>query len=77
MPTGRFLTVLRYVGNAMVIAGYFVLLYINMIWGLAICFSANVLLFPWAIKGRYWDVVVIAAFFAALNGSKLWMELVQ
>ena len=69
------LTILRYIGNALVIIGYFVLLYINMIWGLAICFTANILLFPWAIKGKYWDVVIIAAFFAVLNGAKFVMEM--
>ena len=71
------LTILRYFGNAMVILGYFVLLYVNLVWGLAICFTANVLLFPWALKGKYWDVVIIAAFFSALNGTKLIMELLQ
>ena len=73
----RALTSLRYVGNTLVIVGYFVLLYVDMIWGLAVCLSANVLLFPWAIKGKYWDVVVIAAFFSVLNGSKLIIELQQ
>jgi len=71
------LTTLRYLGNALVIIGYFVLLYINMVWGLAICFTANVLLFPWAVKGKYWDVVIIATFFSVLNGSKLVMELMN
>ena len=71
------LTTLRYFGNALVIIGYFVLLYIDMNWGLAVCFTANVLLFPWAIKGKYWDVVIIAAFFSVLNGSKLVMELMN
>ena len=71
------LTTLRYLGNAMVIIGYFVLLYIDMNWGLAVCFTANVLLFAWAIKGKYWDVVIIAAFFSVLNGSKLVMELMN
>jgi len=48
-----------------------------MNWGLAVCFTANVLLFPWAIKGKYWDVVIIATFFSVLNGSKLVMELMN
>ena len=46
-----------------------------MVWGLAVCLTANILLFPWAIKGKYWDVVIIAAFFSVLNGAKLLMEL--
>ena len=75
--TSRLLTTLRYIGNALVILGYFVLLYIDFKWGLAVCLTANVLLFPWALKGKYWDVVVIAAFFSVLNGSKLLMELIN
>jgi len=71
------LTTLRYIGNALVILGYFVLLYIDLKWGLAVCLTANVLLFPWALKGKYWDVVIIAAFFSVLNGSKLLMELIN
>lgn len=73
----RSLTALRYIGNTLVVVGYFVLLYINMMWGLAVCFIANVLLFPWAVKGKYWDVVVIAAFFSTLNGSRFIVELLQ
>ena len=69
------LTLLRYFGNALLIVGYFVLLYVNLTLGLAMCFTANVLLFPWAIRGKFWDVVIIAAFFGALNGGKLLMEL--
>lgn len=71
----RCLTALRYIGNTLVVVGYFVLLYLSPIWGLAVCFVANVLLFPWAIKGKYWDVVVLASFFAALNGSKFLVEI--
>ena len=71
------LTSLRYIGNTLVVVGYFVLLYIDMMWGLAVCFAANVLLFPWAIKGKYWDVVVIAAFFSTLNGSRFIVELLR
>ena len=75
MNNEKAFTNLRYIGNALVIIGYFVLLYVNMIWGLAVCLTANILLFPWAIKGKYWDVVIIAAFFSVLNGAKLIMEL--
>ena len=69
--SNRVLTTLRYIGNAQVIIGYFVLLYVHEFTGLALCFLANSLLFPWAIKEKVWDVVCIAAFFAALNGGKM------
>jgi len=69
--TDRFYTVLRYIGNAQVIIGYFVLLYVHEFTGLALCFTANALLFPWALKYKFWDVVIIAAFFATLNGGKM------
>ena len=69
--SSRVVTILRYIGNAQVIIGYFVLLYVHEFTGLALCFCANALLFPWALKEKAWDVVVIAAFFAALNGGKM------
>ena len=49
------------------------LLYVHEFTGLAMCFTANALLFPWALREKFWDVVVIAAFFAALNGGKMVM----
>ena len=65
------LTVLRYYGNAQVLVGHFVLLNVSMFWGLSLCFTANALLMPWAIKCKLWDVAVILAFFAVIEGSKL------
>ena len=71
----RTLTTLRYLGNAQVIIGYFVLLYIHEFTGLALCFTANGMLFPWAIKGKFWDVVIILSFCTVLDGGKMLMLL--
>ena len=65
------LTVLRYYGNAQVLVGHFVLLYVSMFWGLVLCFTANLLLMPWAVKYKFWDVVIILGFFGVIEGSKL------
>ena len=65
------LTILRYYGNAQVLVGHFVLLYHSMFWGLILCFTANALLMPWAVRYKFWDVAVILGFFAVIEGSKL------
>ena len=65
------LTGLRYFGNIQILVGHFVLLYISMFWGLILCFTGNVLLMPWAVKEKFWDVAVILSFFGVLEGAKL------
>ena len=65
------LTILRYYGNAQVLVGHFVLLYFSMFWGLVLCFTANAMLLPWAVKNKFWDVVIILCFFAVIEGSRL------
>ena len=67
----RILTTLRYYGNAQVLVGHFVLLNISMFWGLMLSFTANALLMPWAVKHKFWDVVIILMFFFVIEGSKL------
>ena len=67
---------LRVYGHGQLVVGHFVLLYVSMFWGLVACFSANLLILPWAVKERLWDVVIIMCFFAAIEGSKLGSMLV-
>ena len=63
--------VLRVYANCMLVVGHFVLLYVSFFWGLIISFSSNLLLMPWAVKDRLWDVVVILSFFTVIEGGKL------
>ena len=62
---------LRWVGNAFLIVGHFILLYVSLFWGLTICFASNAMILPWALKDKLWDVVIILCFFGAIEGSKL------
>lgn len=71
MNLDRALIALRYYGNAQVVVGHFLLLYVSLFWGLVLAFSANLMLLPWAVKNKFWDVVVILCFFAVIEGSKL------
>ena len=67
---------LRVYGHTQLVIGHFILLYVSLLWGLVLCFSANLLILPWAIKEKLWDVVVIMMFFAAIEGGKL-LEIVS
>ena len=62
---------LRVYGHAQLVVGHFILLYVSLLWGLIFCFTANLLILPWAIREKLWDVVVIMCFFAAIEGGKL------
>ena len=64
-------TILRWYGHAQIVVGHFVLLHVSMLWGLSLCVMANLLIFPWAIKERLWDVVIIMCFFTVIEGTKL------
>ena len=67
----RMFNFLRIYGHGQIVVGHFVLLYVSMLWGLVLCVMANLLIFPWAIRERLWDVVVIMCFFTVIEGTKL------
>ncbi len=64
--------ILRVYANCQLVVGHFVLLYVSLMWGLVLCFSSNLLLLPWAVKEKLWDVVAILSFFTVIEGGKLW-----
>lgn len=61
---------LRIIGAAMMIVGYFVLLYIDVKTGVTIRFFANIAMIPFAVRIRTWDIVVLESFFAMIDLSK-------
>ena len=71
MNWNRFEVALRYYGNAQVVVGHFMLLYVSLFWGLVLAFSANLMLLPWSVRNRYYDVTVILCFFSVIEGTKL------
>ena len=64
-------TTLRYIGNLILIIGYFVLLHVNMSLGLIIKCIGGVLTIPFAIQNKLWDVLFLCGFFGIIETIKL------
>ena len=64
-------SVLRYLGNFLLMLGYQVMLWGNFKIGLAIKFIGGLLGIPFAIKLKLWDVLFLIAFFGVTEISKL------
>ncbi len=61
----------RYLGNFLIIVGYFVLLYVDIKIGLIIKVIGGLFTIPFAIKFKLWDVLVLCGFFGALEITKI------
>jgi hypothetical protein len=61
---------LRYTGSTIVIIGYFVLLNVNVFWGVVLRLIGNSICLPWAIKNKVWDFVGLLSFFLVLELHK-------
>jgi hypothetical protein len=64
-------TILRYVGNALLITGYYILLWGDEKLGLIIKLIAGVLLLPSFVYFKMWDSVTICGFYAFLEITRL------
>jgi hypothetical protein len=62
---------LRWIGNLLIVTGYFILLYNNMKLGLSLKFLGGMLVLPSFIQLKMWDVLMIAGIFSFIEGSKL------
>ena len=65
------ITAMRIVGSIGVIAAYFIILHVNLLWGVAINFIADLISIPFFIKTKAWDVVLMLSFLLAISMSKL------
>ena len=65
------ITAMRIVGSVGVIAAYFIILHVNLLWGVIINFIADLISIPFFIKTKAWDVVVMLSFLLAISMSKL------
>lgn len=65
------ITTMRIVGSIGVIAAYFIILHVNLLWGVIINFIADLISIPFFIKTKAWDVVVMLSFLLAISMSKL------
>lgn len=61
------LEIARTIGNISIIAGYVILLNVNLFWGLLIKLLAAGLVIPWATKYKFWDVVILNGFMGAVD----------
>jgi hypothetical protein len=61
----------RYIGNAFLILGYFLLLWSDPIAGLLIKCIGNFLIVPFAIKYKFWDILILCSFYAVIEIPKL------
>lgn len=68
-------TVQRYIGNILLIIGYFVLLHVDMKIGLIIKCIGGLMSIPFAFKYKLWDVLVLCGFFSVIELSKLFQLL--
>jgi len=64
-------SILRYLGNFLLMLGYQVMLWGNFKFGLAIKFVGGLFGIPFAIKLKLWDVLFLIAFFGITEISKL------
>jgi len=64
-------SILRYIGNILLIIGYQTMLWGDFKYGLMIKVVGGLLTIPFAIKLKLWDVLFLCAFFGISEMSKL------
>jgi hypothetical protein len=67
-----YIAIARYIGNALSIVGYFVLLNVDPLWGSVIKIIALGLVAPFCIVWRLWDVVFVFGFYAVLDAHNIY-----
>jgi hypothetical protein len=65
------ISILRYLGNLLLIIGYQTMLWGDFKYGLIIKLIGGLLTVPFAIKLKLWDVLILCAFFGITEISKL------
>ena len=65
------LVVVRRIGNLSIVVGYFVLLNVDLLTGVLIRITANLLVLPWGIRSKMWDFVALVSFLMAIELHKL------
>ena len=62
---------MRITGSILVITAYFVVLHINITFGVMLHFVADMISVPYFIRTKSWDVVIMLMFLLAISFSKL------
>jgi hypothetical protein len=64
-------TSLRILGSVLLVIGYFILLYVDIKLGCLFRLIGGLVMIPFSIQIKTWDVVVLQAFFAVIDVSKI------
>lgn len=64
-------SILRLIGNTILVIGYFVMLWFDLTLGLVIKCIGGLLTIPFAIKLKLWDVLILCGFFSILDLTKI------
>jgi len=64
-------TALRIIGSILLIVGYLILLYGDMKTGCWFRLIGGIVMIPFSIQIKTWDVIVLQAFFAIIDISKI------
>ena len=62
---------MRAVGSAMVIAAYFITLYLDVVIGVIIHLTVMSISVPYFIKSKAWDVVIMMTFLMTIGAGRL------
>ena len=73
----RVTSTLRYIGNALLVLGHFVLLWGDTATALTFKLSGGFTILPFAFAWRLWDVIALEALFICLDCTKLYQLLVS
>jgi len=65
------ISILRYIGNFLLMVGYQTMLWGDFKYGLLVKVIGGLLTIPFAIKLKLWDVLFLCAFFGISEMSKL------
>ena len=65
---------LRYTGNALLVLGHFILLWGNLETALIIKIIGGLLVLPFAIKFKLWDVVALEMLFGGMDITRLFQS---
>ena len=62
---------MRIVGSGLIIAAYFITLYLDVVTGVAIHLTAITISVPYFIKLKAWDVVIMMTFLMTIGAGRL------
>jgi hypothetical protein len=65
------ITLQRYIGNFLIVVGYFVLLYFDLKLGLILKVIGGLFTIPFAVKFKLWDVLLLCGFFGVMEITKI------